>query len=565
MRIFKPMYKQDGKAKECGRFYLQLRDHNKQVRRYRGFASKSSTAELGKMIEKLIRYKIANTPLDVELLRFIEGTDPMLKEQFIRHGIIELKHLAGGVSLKNHLEAFVRMMTTEGRSKTHIEGTQHRIEKILNGCKFLYLKDVSSDKLIRFLDSVQNERAELVEVDNADNTGKKKTVLKPVLLTDSTRNHYLTAFKMFLNWLVEDGRADKNPLGHMKKRPASAEQRGALTREQFETLIKTTMQGGMIRHMTGYERGMLYLLAGSTGYRRNELLTLRWKDFIFGDNNAVNVDGGRTKNHKDASQPIPKPTAVLFAQWKVAQDATATDKVFPNFTTNDRPADMIKADLTTAELPIKDYADRPILFHSLRNSYISFLAESNAPLKLIQELARHSDPRLTFGTYARITSASSQAAADALPTINVTAPKKNQAEYLKTGTYDSVADSLCSKLAPKGGEKEVNGGKCGQNMVKSEVAQNAKEPAFGASITHFQPENANTPGRIRTYDLRIRNPLLYPAELRAPKFITACNIISCHQDCQTVLRQKHQKYIKSVILVSVPRAISQNTVQYPAC
>ena len=24
------------------------------------------------------------------------------------------------------------------------------------------------------------------------------------------------------------------------------------------------------------------------------------------------------------------------------------------------------------------------------------------------------------------------------------------------------------------------------------------------------------PGRIRTYDLRIRNPLLYPAELRAP-------------------------------------------------
>ncbi len=28
----------------------------------------------------------------------------------------------------------------------------------------------------------------------------------------------------------------------------------------------------------------------------------------------------------------------------------------------------------------------------------------------------------------------------------------------------------------------------------------------------------NTPGRIRTCDLRIRNPLLYPTELRAHKF-----------------------------------------------
>jgi hypothetical protein len=28
----------------------------------------------------------------------------------------------------------------------------------------------------------------------------------------------------------------------------------------------------------------------------------------------------------------------------------------------------------------------------------------------------------------------------------------------------------------------------------------------------------NTPGRIRTCDLRIRNPLLYPTELRALQF-----------------------------------------------
>jgi hypothetical protein len=110
----------------------------------------------------------------------------------------------------------------------------------------------------------------------------------------------------------------------------------------------------------------------------------------------------RTKNHKNASQPIPTATADLFKQWKAAQNVSGADRVFINFTTNDRPADMIKADLAAAGLPITDYADRPIVFHSLRNSYISFLAETNAPLKLIQELARHSKPEMTFNTYARV-------------------------------------------------------------------------------------------------------------------------------------------------------------------
>jgi hypothetical protein len=38
-------------------------------------------------------------------------------------------------------------------------------------------------------------------------------------------------------------------------------------------------------------------------------------------------------------------------------------------------------------------------------------------------------------------------------------------------------------------------------------------------------ENSNTPEGIRTSDLRIRNPLLYPAELRAQKILSACNIL----------------------------------------
>ena len=56
-----------------------------------------------------------------------------------------------------------------------------------------------------------------------------------------------------------------------------------------------------------------------------------------------------------------------------------------------------------------------ICFHSLRNSYISFLANSQTPAKVVQKLARHSDPRLTFNTYARTFEESEQEAMNCLP------------------------------------------------------------------------------------------------------------------------------------------------------
>jgi len=65
---------------------------------------------------------------------------------------------------------------------------------------------------------------------------------------------------------------------------------------------------------------------------------------------------------------------------------------------------------------LKEYRDgNEICFHSLRNSFISFLANSQVPAKVVQKLARHSDPRLTFNTYARTFEESEQEALNCLP------------------------------------------------------------------------------------------------------------------------------------------------------
>jgi len=52
------------------------------------------------------------------------------------------------------------------------------------------------------------------------------------------------------------------------------------------------------------------------------------------------------------------------------------------------------------EIELTDREGNAICFHNLRNSYISFLANSQTPAKAVHKLARHSDSRLTFNTYS---------------------------------------------------------------------------------------------------------------------------------------------------------------------
>jgi len=78
-------------------------------------------------------------------------------------------------------------------------------------------------------------------------------------------------------------------------------------------------------------------------------------------------------------------------------------------------AELIRGDLRVAEIELTDREGNAICFHSLRNSYISFLANSQTPAKVVQKLARHSDPRLTFNTYARTFEKAEQKAMNLLP------------------------------------------------------------------------------------------------------------------------------------------------------
>src|ERR1700736_6410312 len=60
---------------------------------------------------------------------------------------------------------------------------------------------------------------------------------------------------------------------------------------------------------------------------------------------------------------------------------------------------MLRLDLKDAGIPFEDEAGCVADFHALRHSYITLLERSGVSPKIAQELARHSDIRLTMNVY----------------------------------------------------------------------------------------------------------------------------------------------------------------------
>jgi len=187
--------------------------------------------------------------------------------------------------------------------------------------------------------------------------------------------------------------------------------------EQFVHLIKTTFEKNiLIGKSRGAERAVLYILAGMTGLRKKELFSLTWDDInLSADNAFVRVRASIAKNKKQAEQPVPSATVAVLRALKAQARPNPGDRVFVSFGMSINTAGLIRQDMTSAGIELTDKDGNGICFHSLRNSYISFLANSQTPAKVIQKLARHSDPRLTFNTYARTFEKAEQKAMNFLP------------------------------------------------------------------------------------------------------------------------------------------------------
>ncbi len=377
-----------GKKVLSDKHYVDQAYQHRKIR-FAAFTNKKASEALDRSIQDYISFKVAGQQPPAEIQGFIDELPENISKHLVKAGLIDKQRRAAAKSLSDHIADYKSFLQSQGKARSHVDGTINRIIRMFDFCGFAYIADINTAGISRFI--------------------------RELAASNTTKNHYLTAGKMFFNYLMEAGQVTANPLKSFKKLQEDRERKGVLTAEQFIKLIHHTEQhGDIIRKTTGKDRSMLYTLAGTTGLRRSEILSLRWRDF---ENTAVFIDGSRTKNGRDAHQPLPEDVAEAFTAWKVLKDGKDADRVFNTFTINHRPSEMIKADLEAAGLPTEDRAGNEICFHSLRNTYITILANSSTPAKIIQQLARHSSLNLTMNIYARAEIHSQQAAINSLPKI----------------------------------------------------------------------------------------------------------------------------------------------------
>jgi integrase len=151
------------------------------------------------------------------------------------------------------------------------------------------------------------------------------------------------------------------------------------------------------------------------------------------------VSAANSKHWRDDVQPIRPELAGTPRPWLAARPAGKP--LFGRLTKH--TADLLRHDLEAAGIAYETDSGTSD-FHCLRHAYVSALAKSPAPAKIVQTLARHSTPTLTLGVYARVGLYDQSAALEALPDLTRPAPDSGPVILTATGIDPAPMSNLRS-------------------------------------------------------------------------------------------------------------------------
>ncbi len=334
--VFKPKRKVDGKTiiqrTYCGRYKLDGDKRLKQV-------------SLG-VTDK----RVAETKLN----------EIVLQKQRKRAGI---KSSGDGKDLiKSSVQLFCKDLRVRGRGDKYINDVERFIRIVSEHAKWDTLIDINPEGFLNW------------RIANGDKAPK-------------TLNEYLNSLNAFLNWLVDRGTIEINPLLKVPRAETRGKQRRkrrSLTEKQFKRLIESSP----------YERSIVYHVAAYTGLRRSELKSITWNDInLEGEFPYIVVRDCISKNKITQSVPL-HPDLVTRLKDK-RQGSGINDHVLQV------PSRLYlyKKDLEAVGIPFKDEEGRQVDFHALRTTFATFLHSNGANQAVAMQAMRHSDPRLTAITY----------------------------------------------------------------------------------------------------------------------------------------------------------------------
>jgi len=352
---------------------------------------KRKRRQQGKLVETrsyYLRYRLGEMPVDrwvslsttdkaVAHVRAKEFVEKLEREQA---GLTPAPELvaAANAPLSDLCQEYVSELESRGGDSKYVNGTAKRIQNVIRECRWPRLRDVSAEAFMTW------------------RRGKNLKV--------KTLNDYLTDVSSFFGWLVKMDRLGKNPLSKIEKiarKEDEEEKRRAFTRGEFT----------LLRRVSG-PRSLIYTLAVYAGLRRAEIASLVWGDVVTGKDGrtGLRLRASTTKNGKAALQPIPNWLADDLARCRPEASKLST-RIFPSIPRMPR----FYKDLDAAGIARIDERGHVLVFHSLRHTLATWLWETGANPRVIQELMRHGSLDLTANRYTDTLGLELRKASDDLP------------------------------------------------------------------------------------------------------------------------------------------------------
>ena len=502
MRIYKPTFKdRQGVTQESAKFYAELRTADGRVLRLPGFASERQTAKLGDRVQDLINCRASGETLPQDTAKWIETLPRQTTKVLARWGLLQGHTLAAGKPLSEHITDWRADLLARGNTEQHADLSARRVESVAKACGFKFYGDISAAKL-------QSELANRRK-DTPDNKGK----LIRGLSIQST-NFYLSCCKSFCRWMMHERRATSSPIEYLDGQNVATDKRHTrrmLNQSDFAKLLTAAQAGAERYGMSGAERALIYELAATTGLRASELASLTAISLSLGESPSVTIAAKSAKNRKAASLPLRADMAVKLAAFTATKLPTAA--VFARLD-KFNAARIVRIDLKAAGIPYTDESGNVFDFHALRHQFISNLAAAGVHPKTAQELARHSDIKLTMSRYTHIFRGELDKAVDLLPDYGAEQARQS-AEAVKTGTNDlpvtavalpgeSNESVLARRWALLGTETRrpvAPGG------VNAESGTSVSNPLSMRESCDNQGDLLKADGESRTRNLRFTKPL----------------------------------------------------------
>jgi integrase len=211
-------------------------------------------------------------------------------------------------------------------------------------------------------------------------------------LSPMTIKHHLVVIRRVYNWAASTPVADdpghmlfegRNPVAGIRMPLVDNERIRFLTREEADRLLEAA--GERLPEMHD-----IILLALLTGMRRQEILGLMWQDVDLA-NRIISIPARLTRAKRSRKAFLDDETAAML---QVRREHAQTPFVFPGAVDGRRDADHVTRlfDGLVNAIGLNNGVTDPkhkVVFHTLRHTFASWLAQAGADIHHLMELTGH--------------------------------------------------------------------------------------------------------------------------------------------------------------------------------